>query len=438
MKTLKFTFALIAFITFNGLKAQTVVDSILNLEVSIVYNSNMGYQVPTTQNLIFSATTPDSSGLLSSGGPSSSSTYVFDPLTTVYSFSIDSSGNPTTDIKVQSGITEFYTGDFGFTANTAATISVTAAFTTVPNGSYCAYMKRISTGEVFPILNDTMTITVPVNATYATDFILLVGPTITKTINAEICYGDGQGGIDVICKSSDWNYRIYDSSNNLILQENVFAPDTTIDQLAQASYTVVTSVSQIIVDSASFVVTGPAPIIPTFTISDYAPVENSTVNFTNGSSGATTYTWDFGDANSDNTMNTSHGYSTAGTYTITLTAYNGGCANVVTDSLTVFAAPFMFNNNPGDRNNPSANSSNTMREENQEIVVATEMHKITICGKNESREMQVELLNMNGQLISSQKTNSNTIEMTIENGGVYLLRVIFENGEVVTKNIAVL
>src|SRR6266545_2224190 len=62
--------------------------------------------------------------------------------------------------------------------------------------------------------------------------------------------------------------------------------------------------------------------------------------FTNSSSGATTYLWDFGDGSTSTETNPSHTYAAAGSHTVTLTASAGaGCMNSVQHSVTVNANP---------------------------------------------------------------------------------------------------
>ena len=57
-----------------------------------------------------------------------------------------------------------------------------------------------------------------------------------------------------------------------------------------------------------------------------------TVDFTNNSTGATTYTWNYGNGSSNQVTTTAAGtqtiYQTAGTYTVTMTAANATCQNV--------------------------------------------------------------------------------------------------------------
>lgn len=52
-------------------------------------------------------------------------------------------------------------------------------------------------------------------------------------------------------------------------------------------------------------------------------VNSGTVNFTNTSSDAASYSWDFGDSNTSTAISTSHTYAAINTYTVTLTATNG-------------------------------------------------------------------------------------------------------------------
>jgi PKD repeat protein len=66
-----------------------------------------------------------------------------------------------------------------------------------------------------------------------------------------------------------------------------------------------------------------------------------TVNFTNQSSGATSYSWTFGDGGTSTAANPSYTYTAAGTYTVTLTATNacGSDQLVRTNYITVTTPP---------------------------------------------------------------------------------------------------
>ncbi len=67
---------------------------------------------------------------------------------------------------------------------------------------------------------------------------------------------------------------------------------------------------------------------------------NSPVNFLNTSTGAVTYWWDFGDAATSNLVHPQHAYSTPGSYTVTLVAYNQcGCADSAQQVINVGSDP---------------------------------------------------------------------------------------------------
>ena len=71
-------------------------------------------------------------------------------------------------------------------------------------------------------------------------------------------------------------------------------------------------------------------ICPTadFESSNYITPVSSTVTFTNLSTNATSYHWDFGDGNSSTATNPQHVYQETGTYQVRLTAYADGCESV--------------------------------------------------------------------------------------------------------------
>jgi PKD repeat protein len=63
-----------------------------------------------------------------------------------------------------------------------------------------------------------------------------------------------------------------------------------------------------------------------------------TATFTNRSSGATTYAWDFGDGESSTDENPSHTYAADGTYSVTLTASDGSDSGTVTKDVIIDTA----------------------------------------------------------------------------------------------------
>ena len=83
--------------------------------------------------------------------------------------------------------------------------------------------------------------------------------------------------------------------------------------------------------------------IANFTASPLSVCSSESITFTNTSTGASSYIWDFGDGSSSNATNTTHQYNTPGTYNIKLIAINiYGCEDIEIKSnyITVNPSPF--------------------------------------------------------------------------------------------------
>ena len=83
-----------------------------------------------------------------------------------------------------------------------------------------------------------------------------------------------------------------------------------------------------------------AAAVADFTISGNNSYTFNTVTFTNNSSNAATYSWDFGDGGTSTLKDPTHSYTTSGTFTVTLRALNSaGTASVITKTVVVIARP---------------------------------------------------------------------------------------------------
>ncbi|MBL7825761.1 MAG: PKD domain-containing protein [Saprospiraceae bacterium] len=95
----------------------------------------------------------------------------------------------------------------------------------------------------------------------------------------------------------------------------------------------------------NFITVLPLPT-PGFTFNQ----SQNTIAFTNTSTDATSYLWDFGDGNNSVEQNPTHTYTADGTYTVTLTATNACGSFTTTQTLTVVTPPiaaFTFNSASG-------------------------------------------------------------------------------------------
>ncbi len=70
---------------------------------------------------------------------------------------------------------------------------------------------------------------------------------------------------------------------------------------------------------------------------------NYPIEFTNLSANATSYLWNFGNSTTSTLENPTCFYSTPGTYTVTLTAYNGANSNVYTKTVTITTGTNLLN-----------------------------------------------------------------------------------------------
>ncbi len=84
--------------------------------------------------------------------------------------------------------------------------------------------------------------------------------------------------------------------------------------------------------------TKPAPTVD-FAYNPANPIAPSLVNFTNLSTNATSYFWDFGNGVTSELPNPSVNYTTGGTFTVILTAKGEGGTNGTTKTITVSSGP---------------------------------------------------------------------------------------------------
>lgn len=96
------------------------------------------------------------------------------------------------------------------------------------------------------------------------------------------------------------------------------------------------------IDSSEKTITISPNASAAFTFSPLQPQENTAVNFTNFSSGATDYFWDFGDGDTSTLMNPSHIFPVSGTYKVCLTATNAqGCSTDTCKDVSAIIVPLL-------------------------------------------------------------------------------------------------
>jgi len=81
-------------------------------------------------------------------------------------------------------------------------------------------------------------------------------------------------------------------------------------------------------------VIAPPIVICAFIADTLSHCDSVTIHFTNNSTNATSYLWNFGDGNTSTTVSPTHTYTASGNYTVTLIAYNNSACGIVSDTIT--------------------------------------------------------------------------------------------------------
>ena len=193
--------------------------------------------------------------------------------------------------------------------------------------------------------------------------------------------------------------------------------------LTAGSYSVtVTDANSCSATSAPIVVTvGAIPVAMATVASKEVPV----LTFSNTSTGATSYMWDFGDNTSSTQMNPTHAYALNGTYTIKLIAMLGMCSDTI--SLTEII-------NVGISEIEISNVSVSIYPNPVNEQATLELNLI------EASNMTIHVYDISGQLIanvfqgqmSAGKTNL-TLNTSNLVSGVYFTSIISDNAQKVVK-----
>lgn len=163
----------------------------------------------------------------------------------------------------------------------------------------------------------------------------------------------------------------------------------------------------------------PAPVADFF--ADVTEGDNPlTVFFTDLSENAESWTWDFGDGSVSSEQSPEYTYTAAGTYTVTLIAYNaaGDADTLVVENLITVNPATAVNEIGGRGFNIYPNPSHG------KIYVSMEGIE----------ENSVSVIDMTGKLVNAEMTSHDSVvEINIRNRGIYFIRVTSEDKAAVTK-----
>ncbi len=166
------------------------------------------------------------------------------------------------------------------------------------------------------------------------------------------------------------------------------------------------------------------PTSITFTQSPTASGSISTVGnvvtFTNTSVNATNYSWDFGDFTNSSATSPVHAFASNGVYTVTLTATNGNCTDIITFDISISVGLNEIENFMDVKLYPNPTNGNT----------TLEFENMT------ENEATIKLINQLGQVITVQEVQlsqgKNAVKLnTLElNSGLYIVVLETKNNSV--------
>ena len=295
-----------------------------------------------------------------------------------------SPGNDGTASASVSGGTQSYSYSWssGHTAATATHLPAGTYSVTVTDANMCTITDQV-----------TVNGSVPPAASASNDTTICEGSAVMLTASGGTNYSwDNGAGNDDTVSVSPTNTTVYTvtvtDNNGCTAMEQV---TVNVDQLAAASFT--------------YNNTG------------------TTVFFTNGSSNAISYSWDFGDGSpADNSSDPSYTYTMDGTYLVTLIASNGCNSDTTTDIVVV--------------------TSTGIKESEQAMLIVTPnpSQGIFSISGTALNEMSISIYDMHGKLVHVSNVAAGsfigTIDITSFAKGVYHLRAISGNS-ITTKKIII-
>lgn len=163
------------------------------------------------------------------------------------------------------------------------------------------------------------------------------------------------------------------------------------------------------------VTVNPGPVATAMASSDTVYLPNAIVSFTNSSTNATSYAWDFGDGNTSTDENPWNSYGTTGIYDVSLIAMTNGCSND-----TAHYVITVLDNSAG---------ITQMGFESIRLYPNPFNDQLTISGLSSLKNsISIQLFDMAGRIVYNVKTNNQTDVLVIDDlnnlsKGVYQLSI---------------
>lgn len=316
---------------------------------------------------------------------------------------------------------------FGIINPVAGSVHIQGSWSSPADTALCDVLLIDNiTGNEYNLYNEII-LPYGVDTLYNSRFNIVFMPKAAAAYSDETCYGAADGTLMIRSIEPQWNAEILLNSSSLT-SFVCSGSDTLLTGLSAGNYTVIYNVDGFINDTCLITITSPLQIIADALPSSFSAPAGEALLFTNLSTGATHYLWDFGDGNVDSTSGSpSHTFASPGNYTVTLTAYNASsCSESFTMVISVNApsvAPPPSMVNRYDENDEIRSGNN--------VTILSEAGSARVVNENpETTVSAIRVYALNGALIAAQENAGSGFAYNAP--GIYVIQITFSNGTAVT------
>ncbi|MEW6468009.1 MAG: PKD domain-containing protein [Bacteroidota bacterium] len=243
---------------------------------------------------------------------------------------------------------------------------------------------------------------------------------VALTVTDPTCFGYSDGSLLIQNNGlSSWACTLSDSAGNSLTSGTV-SQSMLIQNLNAGNYQLLASDYTGCSRAQMLTITQPPQVVAGFSVSDSVlTLGAATVQFTNSSSNAVSWQWDFGDGSATSFVSDPvHTYTAAGSYTVSLTATSGNCSASAGRIVTVI--------NPTGYDQISAPGTVTVYTQHEKLMILNPSSEpasyaiYTICGR---------------EVCGLATTNGVVTEVSLEYlpSGIYLVNVIQGNNLVSSR-----